>query len=161
VSKTVGSTKTSYVCKVRRSLPQALVDGTLKYVYGLGLAYAVDTSSNLQVYHTDGLRSVRAITDGSGNVLATYRTDAFGVPLRTTGNSSQPFQFTGQQRDAESGLYDLRARMYDPAIGRFLQRDPRQLAPCDLSTPGELDAYVYAVNNPINRMDPSVRVRAG
>jgi RHS repeat-associated protein len=33
-------------------------------------------------------------------------------------------QFTGEQQDSESGLVYLRARMYDPQIGRFLQRDP-------------------------------------
>lgn len=46
-----------------------LTDGTLKYVYGLGLAYAVDTSGNLQIYHTDGLGSVRAITNGSNKTI--------------------------------------------------------------------------------------------
>lgn|GEM_PF-6400857 len=106
----------------------------MKYVYGLGLAYAVDGSGRLQVYHTDGLGLVRAITDGPGNVLATYKTDAFGVPLKTTGNSSQPLRFTGQQLDAESGLYDLRARMYDPAIARFMQavRISRLMGPAEV-----------------------------
>ena len=118
-SKTVGTTTTNYVYDVNASLPNVLTDGTLKYVYGLGLAYAVDGCGNVQVYHTDGLGSVRAITDGSGNVIATLQTDEFGIPTQTQGTSTQPFQYTGQQRDAESGLYDLRARMYDPSIGRF------------------------------------------
>jgi hypothetical protein len=47
-----------------------LDDGTRKYVWGLRLAYAVSGSS-IEVYHTDGLGSVRAITDGSGNVTQT------------------------------------------------------------------------------------------
>ncbi len=34
------------------------------------------------------------------------------------------FLFTGEQRDCETGLYYLRARYYDPAIGRFLTQDP-------------------------------------
>ena len=47
-----------------RSLPVVLTDGTLKYVWGNGLAYATDSSGNIQnVYHDDGLGSVRAITD--------------------------------------------------------------------------------------------------
>jgi hypothetical protein len=50
-----------------------LTDGTLKYVYGLGLAYAVDGSGNLQVYHADGLGSTRALTDGAGSVIAALR----------------------------------------------------------------------------------------
>jgi|GEM_PF-959907 len=151
-SKTVGGTATNYVYDINGALPNVLTDGTFKYVYGLGLAYAVDGSGNLQVYHTDGLGSVRAITDGSGTVLATYKTDAFGVPLKTTGNSSQPFQYTGQQRDAESGLYDLRARMYDPAIGRFLSRDPTFGA---ITNPLSLNRFTYALDNPVGNEDPS------
>ena len=122
-SATVSGTTTNYVYDVNASLPNVLTDGTLKYVYGLGLAYAMDGGGNVQVYHTDGLGSVRAITDANGNVIATYQTEEFGIPTQTQGTSTQPFQYTGQQRDAESGLYYLRARMYDPSIARFLSRD--------------------------------------
>ncbi len=122
-SQTVGSTTTNYVYDVNASLPNVLTDGPFKYVYGLGLAYAVDSSGNVQVYHTDGLGSVRAITDANGNLIQTYQTDEFGVPTSSQGTSSQPFQYTGQQVDP-SGLVHLRARMYDPSTGRFLSRDP-------------------------------------
>lgn len=116
-SQTVGSTTTSYVYDVNGALPNVLVDGTFKYVYGLGLAYAVDSSGNVQVYHTNGLGSVRAITDASGTLIETYQTDPFGVPTQTQGTSSQPFGYTGQQADPNGLLY-LRARYYDPTSGR-------------------------------------------
>jgi RHS repeat-associated protein len=109
---------------VTASLPDVLTDGTLKYVYGLGLTYAVDSSGNVQVYHADGRGSVRAITDANGNVIETYQTDEFGILTQSQGSSEQPRQYTGQQRDGESGLYYLRARMYDPSIGRFATKDP-------------------------------------
>jgi hypothetical protein len=81
----------------------------LKCVWGNGLAYATDTSGNVQaVYHADGLGSVRAITDGSGNVTQTYQTDEFGVPSLTQGTDAQPFGYTGEQRDAEPGFVLLR-----------------------------------------------------
>jgi YD repeat-containing protein len=57
-SKTVSGQTTGYVYDVG-SLPDVLHDGTLKYVCGVGLAYAVDISGNPLVYHTDGLGSVR------------------------------------------------------------------------------------------------------
>jgi len=44
-------------------------DSGYKYVYGLGLAYAVDSLGNPLTQHTDGLGSVRAETDSSGNVV--------------------------------------------------------------------------------------------
>ncbi len=133
------------------SLPNVLTDGTLKYVYGLSLAYAVDGSGNVQVYHTDGLGSVQAITNASGNLIQTYQTDPFGVPTQTQGSSAQPFQFTVQQRGG-NGLIYLRARYYDPAIGRFLSRDRRAGA---LHQSISLDRYIYAGDNPTSDVDPS------
>ncbi len=150
-SQTVGSTTTNYVYDVNASLPNVLTDGPFKYVYGLGLAYAVDSSGNVQVYHTDGLGSVRAITDANGNLIQTYQTDEFGVPTSSQGTSSQPFQYTGQQVDP-SGLVHLRARMYDPSTGRFLSRDPLLGS---LAAPLSLNAFSYVLNNPVALIDPS------
>jgi RHS repeat-associated protein len=50
-----------------------------------------------------------------------------------------------------SGLYDMRAREYDPNTGRFLSQDPVAAAPAD---PYVAD-YVYANDNPVSRIDPS------
>ncbi len=87
VSQRTGITTTRYLYDVTSSLPNVLADGTHTYVYGVGLAYAVDSLGSLQVYHTDGLGSVRAISDRSGNRIQTYQTDAFGVPTQTQGSS--------------------------------------------------------------------------
>ncbi len=70
--------------------------------------------------------------------------DAYGTQMG--GGASSTFGFTGQQNDAESGLVYLRARMYDPAVGSFLQRDPAS------SLTGQ--NYVYAADNPLVDTDP-------
>jgi hypothetical protein len=57
----------------------------------LGLACAVDRTNHAFVYHTDGIGSVREVTIGSGAIVATYQTDAFGNPLATGGTFTQPF----------------------------------------------------------------------
>jgi len=103
------------------------------------------------VYHSDGLGSVRALTDAAGTLAQTYHTDAFGVPSATQGISSQRFGFTGEQVDP-SGLVYLRARMYDPAIGRFIQRDTMFGWRGDSA---RLNRYGYATNNPLAFTDPS------
>jgi uncharacterized protein RhaS with RHS repeats len=46
----------------------------------------------------------------------------------------------------------MRARYYDPAIGRFLTADPLPGSP---TSPGTLNRYAYALNNPVNRVDPA------
>ena len=40
---------------------------------------------------------------------------------------STSFSFTGRYYDAEAKLYQYRVRMYEPATGRFIQRDPRKI----------------------------------
>lgn len=45
-SKTVASTQTNYLYDVNASLPLLLDDGTRKYVWRLGLAFAVDQAGN-------------------------------------------------------------------------------------------------------------------
>jgi YD repeat-containing protein len=83
-AKSINGTTTSYVYDVG-GLPTLLDDGTRKYIWGAsGLAYTVDKSTAaVQVYHADGLGSVRAITDSAGSVVQTYRTDEFGIPVQT------------------------------------------------------------------------------
>ncbi|MCC6174086.1 MAG: hypothetical protein IT305_02175 [Chloroflexi bacterium] len=149
-SVTAGSGTTQYLYDVNRSLPVVLEDGTRRYVWGLGLAYAVEGMSAL-VYHVDGLGSVRAITDSTKAVVQTYQSDEFGVPIATQGGSTQPFGFTGEQRDA-TGLVYLRARLYDPTLGRFITRD--RLSGSSRS-PRTLNRYVYANQNPCTLTDPS------
>jgi RHS repeat-associated protein len=94
---------------------------------------------------------VRATTDAAGRPTQTRRTDEYGVPTEASGGSGQPFGYTGEQRDA-TGLVYLRARMYDPASGRFMQRD---LFPGARIVPSSLHRYIYVYNNPPNGTDPS------
>ncbi len=74
-------------------------------------------------------------------------------PVRSqTGSTTNPWQFTGQQLDAESSLYFLRARYYDPSTGRFLGKDP---FPGSAARPLSLNRYAYVQDNPPNGADPS------
>jgi len=85
----IGVTAPNYLYDVAGGLPVLLSDGARKYVWGLGLAYAVVSGTNaLEVYRADGLGSVRAVTDGSRALIATYQTDAYGVPTATWGPRS-------------------------------------------------------------------------
>ena len=80
-----------------------------------------DETSVFNQYHQDGLGSVRQLTDLSGTQLIDYQYDVFGFARSTVGTSNNPFQFAGEQSDNETGLIYMRARYYDPVIGRFLE----------------------------------------
>ncbi len=103
-------------------------------------------------YLLDALGSVRGLTDATGAVTDAYRYAAYGALVATQGVTPNPYRFAGQRFDEAIGLYDMRARRYDPVTGRFLTRD---VAPLNLSHPGELNRYGYAASNPVNRRDPA------
>jgi len=73
------------------------------------------------------------------------------VALESAGSGSQALFFTGQASEAITGLYDFKARWYDPEIGRFLSPDPI-LLPLD---PQSHNPYSYVRNDPVNLRDPS------
>ena len=75
---------TTHVYDTNRNLPMLLYDGNRKYVYGVRLAFAVNGNSTLEVYHTDGLGSVRAVTYANGSVTQSYGTDAYGAGYGAT-----------------------------------------------------------------------------
>ncbi len=62
--------------------------------------------------------------------------------------------FTGQNQDTVSGLYDFMYREYHPNSGRWIQPDPAGLAASDPSNPQSWNRYAYVANNPISAVDP-------
>ena len=122
------------------------------YVLG-GTGLLSQTRSGTTSYFLqDGQGSTRALTNGSGTVTDTYSYTAFGELFNHTGSTTNSYLYTGQQYDSLTGLYSLRARYYNPALGRFLSQDTY---PYNFSNPIELNRYVYTANNPINMADPS------
>ncbi|MCI0711839.1 MAG: RHS repeat-associated core domain-containing protein [Chloroflexi bacterium] len=92
------------------------------------------------------------LNSAGGNLIESYDYNAFGDFYQSPTSMTTKFGYTGQQYDAGTGLYFLRARYYDPAIGRFLSQDPYLV---NTGNPVELNRYVYTANNPVNYADPS------
>jgi RHS repeat-associated protein len=92
------------------------------------------------------------MSDRKGSIKTIYLYDAFGQVQKEMGHVDNDFQFTGEQMDDETGLMYLRARYYDPEVGRFVTRDPM---PGLILSPKTLNRYTYVGNNPINFVDPS------
>ncbi len=100
----------------------------------------------------DGFGSTRWLTDGTGNITDSIDYDAFGVEIRRSGTAEIEHLYRGERFDANVGFYDLRARLYDPANGRFLTQDDFAGSEAD---PRSLHKYLFAENDPINNSDPS------
>nr|WP_246579350.1 RHS repeat-associated core domain-containing protein [Alkaliphilus flagellatus] len=87
------------------------------------------------------------ITDENQTIENAYTYDAFGNVLTKQENIHNRITYTGQQYDAITQQYYLRARYYNPIIGRFTQEDVYR---------GDgLNLYAYCANNPVNYYDPS------
>ncbi|GMU53255.1 MAG: hypothetical protein AMXMBFR33_24010 [Candidatus Xenobia bacterium] len=118
---------------------------------GLG---APEATGDFFYFITDGTGSVRLVVDEAGDVAAEYDADEFGNPFTPGGSdptvSDQKWLGGLGLKDevGQTGLYYVRQRFYDPTLGRFISRDP-------IGFRGGLNRYVYARNNPINRVDPS------
>jgi RHS repeat-associated protein len=131
------------------------------YAYGLG-------SNDVLSQITLGGTRATMVPDIQGSVLATLdsATGAFTrqnyLPYGKSASTSitGTFGYTGQRIDAESGLYDYRARMYHAGWGRFLQPDPLgtitdDLQPGTNGTGNRGNLYAYVGNDPLNATDPT------
>lgn len=89
---------------------------------------------------------VSALMNSSGAVTATYDYLPYGA--ETAPSDGQPLRFMARELDFSTGLYYVRNRWYDPALGRFVSEDP-------IGLEGGLNTYAYVDNDPVNRRDPS------
>jgi RHS repeat-associated protein len=110
-------------------------------------AHAVRTTT---YYHTDGLGSVVAASDESGNLLWRKSYAPYGEQI--DGNTdNEPVSYTGKKHDDATGLTYFGARYYDPRIGRFMATDPVHFME---SNPVSFNRYAYVNNNPYKYVDP-------
>jgi len=148
MSKTVAGDTTEYVLDLAATLPVVISDTEAVYLYGLDIVAQQQTDRYYYVH--DGLGSVRQLLDTTGQIETNYAYDPFGVPMMG-GDVHNPYQFTGEAWDAEVELLYLRARYYQPEVGRFTARDPWV---GDVWRPSTLNKYSYARSSPVTRTDP-------
>ena len=95
----------------------------------------------------DETGSTLFLLDEAHEIRKSYCYDTFGIILQETGDVPNRLTYTGQMYDGTAGQYYLRARFYNPVIGRFLQEDVYR---------GDgLNLYAYCANNPVMYYDPS------
>jgi RHS repeat-associated protein len=117
-------------------------------------AVSMTNASATFYYHADPLNTVTDMTNASGAAQWRYTYEGYGAPRTTTNVSgSAPesrLRFNSAYLDAETGHYHLRARQYDPTVGRFGALDPLEAG---LRAPFD-SAYTYVSGRPSVLVDP-------
>ena len=122
----------------------------LRYAYqpGIDQPVAVTTSSGTFYYYLDQEGNVISVWNSSNTKVAEYKYDPYGYLVSSSGSLTQPLRWKGREYDSETGLIYMRARYYDPTVGRFISEDP-------IGLEGGINPYTFADGEPVNRSDPS------
>jgi RHS repeat-associated protein len=128
-------------------------DGTIFYTHGRELISAAAPAFTFY-YHYDAQSTVVGVTNSTGHLAQRYLYDIWGqrntgVPGPQVGTENK-FGYTGEALDPGTSLYYLRARYYNPAPGRFTNKDPFEGF---AQVPGTLNRFVYADDNPATRTE--------
>src|SRR4029077_11424826 len=102
-------------------------------------------------YFTDHLGNTRYFQSLAGDITTDFYPFG-GERVYSTGTTTH-YQFTGKERDSESGLDNFAARYNSSSLGRFMSPDPDS-AGADSGNPQTWNGYSYVTNNPLNSTDP-------
>lgn len=160
IEKTVDGETINHVWDGSKQIVADIVDNDFYeadcYLRGTNLVakynYCNGVKSEYTYYTQNAHGDVVNLTDETSAVTKSYTYDAFGVEQNIDDSDTNAFRYCGEYFDAETGTVYLRARYYDPSIGRFISRDSYAGKNED---PLSLNRYTYCHNNPIIGIDPS------
>lgn len=111
-------------------------------------------SSGISAYaHADWLGSIRVASSPGRAVLADIPYAPYGETYSRTGTYSP--EFTGQELDITSPLYDFLSREHNYTQGRWISPDPAGIGAVDPTNPQSWNRYAYVGGNPLASIDPN------
>ena len=133
---------------------------TTAYAYGLE-RIAAYSENGVTRYVYDGRGSVaQAISAPVAGEAAASALPDVGVQVQTFSYTAygeqmgsvkvSGFTYNAEAYDAATGMLNLRARQYEPALNRFSQKD---IYPANLLIPQSFNAYLFTYNSPVSFVD--------
>jgi len=121
------------------------------YDHGFELLGRESGAGDSTYFTFDAIGNTAKVTDDTGLLLNSYAYTPFGLSLAESESVANPYEFSGVWGVMEepNSLDFMRARFYDPALGRFISVDPAYY-------PG-LNSYAYANSSPLSYADPEGR----
>lgn len=115
---------------------------------GMDVPVSMTYAGATYYYVTDGNKNVTALADASGNRVAEYVYGPFGQTVSATGSMAQinPFRFSSEFHDDDTGLVYYNYRYYSPELGRWTKRDP-------IEEDGGSNLYEFLTNSPVSYND--------
>ena len=178
-TKVTFSTRTNYLLDGTNVVGERLNGEYVSYLRGANLISRTSgDETDFYLFNAHG--DVTGLADSTGVSTRAYDYDAFGVEKDPDPLDENPFRYCGEYFDRETKTYYLRARYYDPTIGRFTQQDthwttansiygdnPQKIneredklglktysyAPQITAVMQSGNLYVYGVNNPVLYQD--------
>ncbi len=138
----------------------------MSFLYDHTGIFAMEYNGSTYFYRKNTQNDIIAILDNNGNPVVKYVYDAWGNHKVLTGlglvideeetpdhiGFLNPFRYRSYYFDTETGLYYLKARYYDPEVGRFIS--PDEISYFDPDNVNGLNLYAYCNNNPVMYCDP-------
>ena len=157
-SKTVNGATMTHVWNFGSIVLERNANGAVVNRFHRGLGHLI--SSDHHGYYLFNVRGdVVQRVDATGNVIHTYRYDAFGNEQNQDAVNTNPFRFAGEYYDWETGFIYLRARFYNPVLGRFISEDPHwNIRNMQSSVAAKMQAanlYMFTMHNPVFWLDPT------
>ncbi len=144
-SKTVNGEKTDFILDGIYVIAEIKDGDVTNYIRGVtGIIYSKNHKGEKKYYVTNNHGDVTALVNSSGNIIKEYTYDEYGVETNPDKEDTNPFRYCGEYYDTETGFIYLRARYYDPELGRFISEDPAR---------DEINWYLYGNGNPIYFID--------